>query len=74
VPVPVTKNSTVNIYTLVPDGEVITVIDVMGRIVLQKEIQFTHEYLQTSVMQRGQYFYKISKKGKTISTGKLIVL
>jgi len=73
-PIPVTRNSPVNIFTMTPDGEVITIIDVMGRITLQKEIQFTHEFIQTSRMQRGQYFYKITKKGKTASTGKLLVL
>jgi hypothetical protein len=73
-PVPVKKNSSINLYTAIPDGEIISLIDAMGRIVLKKEIRFTHELIETSVMQRGQYFYQITKKGKKVSSGKLIIL
>jgi hypothetical protein len=73
-PVPVQKNLPVNLYTAIPDGEIITLIDAMGRIILKKEIQFTHEFIETRTMQRGQYFYQIFKKGIRVSSGKLIVL
>ncbi len=73
-PVPVKRNTDINVYTPMPDGEIISLIDVMGRIVLKKEIQFTHEHISTSALQAGQYFYMITKKGQKISSGKLIVL
>jgi hypothetical protein len=73
-PVPVKKNEAINLYTTIPDNEIITVIDATGRIVLKKEIQFTHEYIQTSALQAGLYFYQITKKGLKVSSGKLIVL
>jgi hypothetical protein len=73
-PVPVAKNSAINLYTTIPDGEIITLVDATGRVVLRKEIQFTHEYIQTSVLQSGLYFYQITKKGVKVSRGKLIVL
>jgi hypothetical protein len=73
-PVPVKKNEAINLYTTIPDNEIITVTDAVGRIVLKKEIQFTHEYIQTSGLQAGLYFYQITKKGVRVSSGKLVVL
>jgi hypothetical protein len=73
-PVPVNRNTDITIYTTTPDGEIISLIDVMGRIVLKKEIQFTHELIKTSILQAGQYFYKITKNGLKVASGKLIVL
>ncbi|MEO7834781.1 MAG: T9SS type A sorting domain-containing protein, partial [Ginsengibacter sp.] len=73
-PVPVVKNSPINLYTTIPDGEIITLTDAAGRIVVKKEIQFIHEYIQTSVLQAGIYFYQITKRGVKVSWGKLIVL
>lgn len=73
-PVPVRKNSAINLYTTIPDGEMITIADATGRVVLKKEIQFTHEYIQTFGFQAGLYFYRITKKGNKVSSGKLIVL
>lgn len=73
-PVPVKKNEAVNLYTTIPDNEIITLTDAVGRIVLKKEIQFTHEYIQTSALQAGLYFYQVTKKGVRVSSGKLIVL
>jgi hypothetical protein len=37
-PVPVKKNEAINLYTTIPDNEIITVTDAAGRIVLKKEI------------------------------------
>ena len=73
-PVPVKRNNDISLYTTTPDGEIISVFDVMGRIVLQKEIQFTHEIITTSLLQPGEYFYRISKKGLKVYSGKLIIL
>lgn len=74
VPVPAKKNEAINLYTTLPDGEIITLMDATGKIVLQKEIQFTHEYIPTTAMQAGFYFYQITKKGVKVSSGKLLVL
>lgn len=73
-PVPVKKNEAINLYTTIPDNEIITLTDAVGRIVLKKQIQFTHEYIQTSALQAGLYFYQITKKGVRVSSGKLVVL
>ena len=73
-PIPVKKNEAINLYTTIPDNEIITLTDAVGRIVLKKEIQFTHEYIQTSALQAGLYFYQITKKGVKVSSGKLVVL
>ena len=73
-PVPVQKNEAISLYTSIPDDEIITVVDATGRIVLKKEIQFTHEYIQTTGLQAGLYFYQITRKGAKVSSGKLVVL
>ena len=73
-PVPVNKNSPIHLYTSIPDGEIITIMDVMGRTIIRKEIRFTHEFIETSVMLAGQYFYRITKNGKRVTSGKLLVL
>lgn len=72
-PVPVKRNTAIEIFTEIPDEETIQLIDMMGRIVLQKQIQFPHEYIKTGNLQ-GQYFYRIIKKGQKVSSGKLFVL
>ena len=73
-PVPVKRNNDINIYTTIPDGEIISISDVPGRIILQKEIVFTHEIVNTSSLQPGTYFYRISKKGVKVYSGKFIIL
>lgn len=73
-PVPAKKNEAINLYTTIPDNEIITLTDAVGRIVLKKEIQFTHEYIQTSSLQAGLYFYRITKKGVRVASGKVVVL
>jgi hypothetical protein len=73
-PVPVQQNAAINLYTSIPDNEIIIITDAAGRIVLKKEIQFIHEYIQTSGLQAGLYFYQITKKGVRVSSGKLVVL
>lgn len=72
-PIPVKRNNAIEIFTEIPDEETIQLIDMMGRIVLQKQIQFPHEYLKTGNLQ-GQYFYRIIKKGQKVSSGRLLVL
>ena len=74
IPVPVKRSTDLNLYTTLPDGEIISIVDVMGRIVLKKEIQFTREVIRTSSLQAGEYFYRITKQGSKTFSGKLIVL
>ena len=50
------------------------IFDVMGRPVFQKEIHSAHEYIKTSSLQPGQYFYRITKDGVRLSSGKLLIL
>jgi hypothetical protein len=73
-PVPVKRNNDISVYTTIPDGEIISISDVLGRIILQKEIVFTHEVINTSSLQPGTYFYRISKKGLKVYSGRFIIL
>jgi hypothetical protein len=73
-PVPAKRNTDISLYTAIPDEEIISVFDVMGRIVLQKEILSAHEIIKTARLQKGEYFYRISKKGVKVYSGKLIIL
>jgi hypothetical protein len=73
-PVPANRNTDISLYTTIPDEEIISVFDVMGRIVLQKEILSAHEIIKTARLQKGVYFYRISKKGVKVYSGKLIIL
>jgi hypothetical protein len=73
-PVPASRNTDISLYTATPDEEIISVFDVMGRIVLQKEILSAHEIIKTAGLQKGEYFYRISKKGVKVYSGKLIIL
>jgi hypothetical protein len=73
-PVPVKRNNDIEIITSIPGNELIQFFDVMGRMVFQKEIHSAHEYLKTSGLSPGQYFYRITKDGVKLSSGKLIIL
>jgi hypothetical protein len=73
-PNPVKRNSDIEILLTIPDQEVIHLFDVSGRQVLQKEIQSAHEYIKTSLLQPGQYFYRIIKNAVIVSSGKIIIL
>ncbi len=73
-PVPVKRGNDVEILTSLPSGEVIRFFDATGRAVLQKEIQSAHEHIKTSLLPAGQYFYRITKIGREIKSGKLLIL
>jgi hypothetical protein len=73
-PVPVQRGHDVEILGPVPDGATVQLFDVMGQPVLQKEIQSAHEYLKTSSLQAGAYFYRITKAGVKLAAGRLLVL
>lgn len=73
-PVPVTRNQNIEIYTPIPAEEVLILTDMSGRIVLKKEIQFVHEFIPTTNLLPGVYFYKIIKKDGDMSIGKIVVL
>lgn len=73
-PVPVKRNQDIEVYTPIPQEEVLTLADVSGRIVLKKQIQFVHEYISTTKLSPGMYFYKITKKDGDVSVGKILVL
>lgn len=73
-PVPVRRNQSLEIYTPIPGEEVLTLVDVSGRIVLRKEIQFVHEYIPTKNLAPGLYFYKITRKDENVGMGKVLIL
>ncbi len=73
-PVPAKRNIDISLYSTIPDEEIISVFDAMGRIVLQKEILSAHEIIKTALLQKGVYFYRVSKKGVKVFSGKLIIL
>lgn len=72
-PVPVKRNQRIEVFTPLPNEEVLTLSDVSGRIVLKKQIQFVHEYISTTNLSPGVYIYKITKKEGSVSIGKIEV-
>lgn len=73
-PIPANRNNGINILCASPNGEIISLIDLMGRVVLQKTIIYPRQLINTAALQSGQYFYRITKNGVKISSGKLIIL
>jgi Subtilase family/Secretion system C-terminal sorting domain len=73
-PVPTTRNTGITVFTNIPEGEIITVTDVIGRVVLQRELQFPYEHINTAPLQKGVYFYSIIKSGTRVASGKLVIL
>ncbi|MEO6820611.1 MAG: S8 family peptidase [Ginsengibacter sp.] len=73
-PNPVKRGHTIAFYTSVPDGQMITIFDVTGRRLFVREIQSVKEELNTGNMPSGLYFYVISKAGKNIVSGKILVV
>ena len=73
-PVPVKRSQQLEIFTPIPDEEVITLADIAGRVVLKKQIRFVHEFIQTNILSPGIYIYQITKNGKNVSIGKIVVL
>lgn len=73
-PVPLNRNTDLQVLSTTPDGSIIQLFDILGRRVLVKEIHSAHEYLNTSSLQPGQYFYRITKNLLKVSSGKLLIL
>jgi hypothetical protein len=73
-PVPVKRGKDIEVFTVTPDGEMLQLFNMMGRIVLNKQINSPHEYINTYSLQPGQYLYRITKIGKKVGTGKLLIL
>jgi Secretion system C-terminal sorting domain len=73
-PVPVLRNNPVTVISALPDGETVSLIDATGRIVLQKVLTASQDYIQTSGLQPGIYFYRVTKNATRLASGKLIVL
>jgi hypothetical protein len=73
-PIPVNRNSDITLITALPEGEIITLFDVLGRSVFQQEIQSSRQVIKTSHLPAGQYFYHINKKGIRVASGKIMVL
>lgn len=73
-PIPLQRNTDLEILSTMPDGSIIQLYDIWGRRVLVKEIHSAHEYLNTSSLQPGQYFYRITKNLIKVASGKLLIL
>jgi hypothetical protein len=73
-PVPVKRGNNIEIFTTVPDEEVLQLFDILGRTVLEKQLIYPHEYINTSSLQGGQYFYRISKQGLKVASDKILIL
>jgi hypothetical protein len=73
-PVPATKATGINIISPSPLGESIIITDVAGRKVLQKQILYPREFIPTSSLQVGIYFYRIIKNGQKTAGGNIIIL
>lgn len=73
-PVPVRRNTDIHVFTSAPDGEVIQLTDVMGRTVVRQAILSPHEYIKTSRLQPGQYFYRIFHGSLKAGSGRLLIL
>jgi Subtilase family/Secretion system C-terminal sorting domain len=73
-PVPVKRNNDITVISSLPDGEIISLLDITGRLVLKKRIIAAKDFIKTTTLQSGIYFYRVTKKGTTLASGKLIVL
>jgi hypothetical protein len=73
-PVPVVRNNDITVISSLPDGEIISLLDVTGRLVLQKRIIAAKDFIKTNTLQAGLYFYQVTKKGTRLASGKLIIL
>ena len=73
-PVPIKRYSDITLITSLPDGEIFTLVDVLGRKVLQQVIQANQQRVKTSTFQAGAYFYFITKNGARLASGKLVIL
>ncbi|MEO6636744.1 MAG: S8 family peptidase [Ginsengibacter sp.] len=73
-PVPVRRGADIMVNTVLPDGQVISMYNAEGELVLQKEVQSVSEHIRTSSFQKGIYFYRITKGVTEIQSGKILIL
>ena len=73
-PVPVSRGADIMVNTTLPDGEVISIFNAEGALILRKEIQSTSEHIKTSKFQKGIYFYRITKDLNKIQSGRILIL
>lgn len=73
-PVPVNRGLDIMVNTTLPEGQIISIFNAQGALVLQKEIQSTSEHIKTSSFQKGIYFYRITKAAHKIKSGKILIL
>lgn len=73
-PNPVKRGENISIYTPLPDGEIFSLFEVTGKRVYVKEIQSAREDINTSKLSTGFYFYRITKGGKNLASGKIVIV
>lgn len=73
-PKPVKRGGSLTIISASPNGEQFVLTDATGRQVLQKTITSVQDYISTSSLQAGIYFYRVIKNNERITTGKLLIL
>ncbi len=73
-PTPVKKNEDLQVLTSIPNGEIFIMRDMLGRIILKKEIQFARQYISTRSVIAGIYYYQILKSNAVLKTGRLVIL
>ncbi len=72
-PIPVKRNENLQVLNRIPNGEMFIIRDIVGRFILQKEIQSAKQSINTSALIPGIYFYQIVKSNAVLKTGKLVV-
>lgn len=73
-PNPVQRAAGFQLLTAVPGGETFQLFDMAGKKVMERNISLVKEDYNTSALQAGIYFYRISKQGKKLMSGKLVIL
>lgn len=72
-PTPVKRGNAITVISAAPDGEQILINDATGRLLLQKRITAVQDYIQTSALEAGIYFYRVIKNNQQLASGKLIL-
>ncbi len=73
-PMPVKAGNELSLLASLPDGEEISLLDEMGRLVLTQVIQSSRQVIKTSHLPAGIYFYRITKNGSKLAAGKVLIL
>jgi len=73
-PNPVNNELTINHNLLVKEGTIsLEIMDIMGRILINKTINNTNNQIDITVLSSGLYFYTISQNDNVVQSGKLVV-